>query len=78
MKLSTDTNKKLSIAVGLLAFAAFIIQGLGETWAFAVVAKQIVSTLLLVSAGINVYFLGSTTQKAIGEKEDESTAKKSK
>jgi hypothetical protein len=39
MTLTKKTTRQLSIAVGLLSFAAFIIQGLGTTWGFEGVAK---------------------------------------
>ena len=70
VKTSMSVQRKLSIAVGLLSFAAFIIQGLGETWGFPEVAKQITQTALLFGAGINLYFLGSTTQKITEEKKN--------
>ena len=69
MKLSKKTTRQLSIAVGLLSFAAFIVQGLGSTWGFEEVAKQITQTALLFSGGINIYFLGITNQKNIADKE---------
>ena len=71
IKTPMSVSRKLSIAVGLLAFAAFVIQGLSETWGFEAVGKQIVQTALLFSGGINIYFLGTTAQKEITEKEDE-------
>ena len=71
IKTSMSVSRKLSIAVGLLAFSAFIIQGLSETWGFEAIGKQIVQTALLFSGGINIYFLGTTAQKEITEKEDE-------
>lgn len=69
MKLKRKTTRQLSIAVGLLSFTAFIVQGLGTTWGFEGVAKQITQTALLFSGGINIYFLGITSQKDITEKE---------
>ena len=69
MQLKTKTTRKLSIAVGLLSFAAFVVQGLGSTWGFDEVAKQITQTALLFSGGINIYFLGITSQKDIDDKE---------
>lgn len=69
MQLKTTTTRKLSIAVGLLSFAAFIVQGLGSTWGFDEVAKQITQTALLFSGGINIYFLGITSQKNTDDKE---------
>lgn len=68
---SKKITRKLSTAVGLLAFAAFIIQGMGPTWGFEAVAQQITQTILLVSGAINLFFLGSTTQKNIEESKNE-------
>lgn len=68
---SPKVMRKLSVAVGLLSFAAFIIQGLGSTWGFEAVGAQITQTFLLVSGAINIYFAGSTTQKNIEEKKDD-------
>lgn len=68
---SISLQRKLSIAVGLLSFAAFIVQGLATTWGFQSVGEQITQTALLFSGGINLYFLGSTTQKITEEKKDE-------
>ncbi len=78
MKLKKKTTRQLSIAVGLLSFAAFIVQGLSSTWGFEEVGKQITQTALLFSGGINIYFLGVTNQKnnAEKEKEDENTNSK--
>lgn len=69
MTLKKKTTRQLSIAVGILSFTAFIVQGLGSTWGFEGVAKQITQTALLFSGGINIYFLGITNQKDISEKE---------
>lgn len=71
MKLTKTTTRQLSIAVGLLSFSAFVIQGLGTTWGFEEVAKQITQTALLFSGGINIYFLGVTNQKNNADKEKE-------
>ena len=71
MKLKKKTTRQLSIAVGLLSFSAFIVQGLGSTWGFEEVAKQITQTALLFSGGINIYFLGVTNQKNNMEKDNE-------
>ena len=67
--LKKKTTRQLSIAVGLLSFTAFVIQGLGTTWGFEEVAKQITQTALLFSGGINIYFLGVTNQKNNEERE---------
>lgn len=68
MKIGKKTTRQLSIAVGLLSFMAFIIQGLGSTWGFESVAEQITQTALLFSGGINIYFLGVTNYKNSQEK----------
>ena len=69
MKLKKKTTRQLSIAVGLLSFTAFIIQGLGSTWGFEEIGKQLTQTALLFSGGINIYFLGITAQKNNADKE---------
>jgi hypothetical protein len=71
MKLNKKTTRQLSIAVGLLSFFAFIMQGLGSTWGFESLAKQITQTALLFSGGINIYFLGVTDYKNKSEGKDE-------
>lgn len=70
IKTNKTINRKLSTAVGLLCFAAFILQGLGSTWGFEKVAYQLTQTALVVAGAINVYFLGSTTQKNEEEKDE--------
>lgn len=69
MKLKKKITRQLSIAVGILSFAAFVVQGLGSTWGFEEVAKQLTQTALLFSGGINIYFLGVTNQKNNDDKE---------
>lgn len=71
IKTTKKITRKLSTAVGLLSFVAFIVQGLGTTWGFESVAQQLTQTALLFSGAINVFFLGTTTQKNITEKSDE-------
>ena len=70
IKVGISTQRKLSIAVGLLSCAAFIIQGLSTTWGFKEVGEQIVQTALLFSGAINIYFIGATTQKISEEKKE--------
>ena len=65
-----STTKKLSLAVGVLSFAAFVVQGLGDTWGFSGVAEQLTQTALVVSGGINIFFLGNTANKISQEKKD--------
>lgn len=68
MQLKKKTTRQLSMAVGILSFAAFVIQGLGTTWGFESVAQQLTQTALLISGGVNIYFLGVTGQKNNEEK----------
>ena len=68
IKTSISAARKLSIAVGLLSFSAFVIQALGRTWGFEEISEQIVQTCLAISGGISIYFLGNTTQKITEEK----------
>lgn len=77
MTLKKKTTRQLSIAVGLLSFTAFVIQGLGTTWGFEELAKQITQTALLFSGGINIYFLGVTNQKNNSDKEKQDDNKNS-
>lgn len=71
IKTSKKITRKLSIAAGLLSFAAFVMQGLGQTWGFESVGFQLTQTALLFSGAINIFFLGDTTRKKITEDENE-------
>ena len=75
MIIKKKITRQLSIAFGLLSFSAFIIQGLGPTWGFEELAKQITQTALLFSGGINIYFLGVTNQKNNDDKEKQNGKK---
>lgn len=63
IKVTISIQRKLSIAVGLLSFFAFVVQGLSKTWGFEAIGDQIAQTALLFSGALNIYFIGSTTQK---------------
>lgn len=72
IKTNLTIQRKLSIAAGLLSAVAYFISLLAETWGFGGVGKQIVQTFLAANSVINLYFLGSTTQKIAEEnKQDE-------
>lgn len=70
IKTPMSIQRKLSLAVGLLSFMAFIIQGISKSWGFEALGEQLVQTFLVFSAGINIYFAGGTAQKEITETED--------
>lgn len=70
IKTPISIQRKLSIATGLLSFAAFIVQGLGNTFGFEPVAEQIVQVCLLFSGGFSIYFGATTTQKITEEKKN--------
>lgn len=70
IKTSKKITRKLSIAAGLLSFAAFVFQGLGQTWGFDAVGMQLTQTALLFSGAINIFFLGDTTRKNLEEQNE--------
>ena len=73
VKTTISTQRKLSLAVGILSFAAFVIGQLGDVWGFGGVAKQLTDTILIFVAGINMYFFGSTAQKINEDGKNEKT-----
>lgn len=68
MKLNQSTNRKLSMAMGILSFVAALVLFQGDTWGFPELAKQIFSSITGTISLVNLYFLGSTTQKISNEK----------
>lgn len=70
IKTPISVQRKLSVATGLLSFAAFITQGLGRTFGFEPVAQQIVDVCLLFSGGLSIYFGSVTTQKIQDDKDE--------
>lgn len=73
IKTSISVQRKLSIAVGLLSFCAFIVQGLGRIFGFVAVSEQIVEVCLLFTGAFSIYFGSATTQKIEEEKKNEKT-----
>lgn len=63
IKTSISTQRKLSLAAGILSAIATFISIIGPTWGFEGVSQQIVQTLTAATTVINLYFLGSTGQK---------------
>ena len=68
IKTSLPVQRKLSLAAGILSATAAFISLIKGTWGFDGVGDQIVTTLLAATTIINLYFLGSTSQKITGEK----------
>lgn len=63
-----STNKKISIALGVLTFVAAFVLLQGDVWGFSALAKQIFSAITGTTALVNLYFLGSTTEKIASNK----------
>lgn len=63
MKFKASTNKKISIALGITSAVAAAVLFLGDTWGFGPLAKQIFVSITGITSIVNVYFLGSTTEK---------------
>lgn len=57
------TNKKISVALGILTFVAAFVLLQGDVWGFDAFAKQVFSAITGTTALVNLYFLGSTTEK---------------
>ena len=68
MKLKASTNKKISLAVGFLTFAAAAVLVLGDNFGFDAFAKQIFGGITGITALVNLYFLGSTSEKITQDK----------
>lgn len=71
IKTSISTQRKLSLAAGILSAIATFVSLISKTWGFAGVGEQIVTTFLAANTVINLYFFGSTGQKITEEKKDE-------
>lgn len=71
IKVSISTQRKLSLAAGIMSAIATFISLIGKTWGFAGVGEQIVTTLLAATTVINLYFFGSTSQKITEDNKNE-------
>lgn len=63
IKTSISTQRKLSLAAGILSAIATFVSLISKTWGFAGIGEQIVTTFLAANTVINMYFFGSTSQK---------------
>lgn len=74
IKTSITTQRKLSLAAGILSAIATFVSIIAPTWGFEGVGQQIVQTLLAATTVINLYFFGSTGQKITnGDNSNEKT-----
>lgn len=71
IKTSLSTQRKLSLAAGVLSAIATFVSLISKTWGFAGVGEQIVTTFLAANTVINMYFFGSTGQKITEDKKDD-------
>ena len=71
IKVSLTTQRKLSLAAGILSAIATFVSLISKTWGFEGVGEQIVTTLLAATTVINLYFFGSTRQKISEDNKDE-------
>ena len=72
LKTSLTVQRKLSLAAGILSAIATFVSLISKTWGFAGIGEQIVTTFLAANTVINMYFFGSTSQKIMEDKKDES------
>lgn len=71
IKTSLSTQRKLSLAAGILSAIATFVSLISKTWGFAGIGEQIVTTFLAANSVINMYFFGSTGQKITEDKKDD-------
>jgi len=71
IKTSLSTQRKLSLAAGILSAIATFVSLISKTWGFAGIGEQIVTTFLAANSVINMYFFGSTSQKITEDKKDD-------
>lgn len=71
IKTSLSTQRKLSLAAGILSAIATFVSLISKTWGFAGIGEQIVTTFLAANTVINMYFFGSTGQKITEDKKDD-------
>lgn len=63
-----STNKKISMALGILTVIGLAVVLYGDIWGFQALAKQIFGTISGTASLMNVYFLGSTAEKISKDK----------
>lgn len=58
-----STNKKISLALGIVTAIGAGVLVLGPIWGFDALATQIFQSITGLAAVVNIYFLGQTAQK---------------
>ncbi len=71
IKTSLTVQRKLSLAAGVLSAIATFISLIAKAWGFEGVGEQIVTTFLAANTVVNLYFLGSTSQKISEDNKNE-------
>lgn len=71
IKVSISTQRKLSLAAGILSAIATFIALIKGTWGFDGVGDQLITLCMAANTVINMYFFGSTGQKITEEGKDE-------
>lgn len=62
-----STNKKISLALGIVTAVGAGTLVLGPIWGFDGLAQQIFQSITGLAAVVNIYFLGQTAQKITQE-----------
>lgn len=70
MKFDQSTNRKISLATGVLSAIASLVLFQGSNWGFSELATQISASITGTVAIINMYFFGSTAQKISDERKE--------
>jgi len=57
-----STNKKISLALGIVTAIGAGVLVLGPIWGFSGLAEQIFQSITGLAAVVNIYFLGQTAR----------------
>lgn len=71
-----STNKKISVALGVVTAVAAGTLVLGPIWGFNALATQIFQSITGLAAVVNIYFLGQTAQKITTDNQESEVDKK--
>lgn len=71
IKTSISTQKKLSLAAGILSAIATFVAMIKSSFGFDGIGDQIITVFMAANTVINMYFFGSTSQKIVEGNKDE-------